>query len=143
MELCRPNIRVVKHLSSTQRLAALSSCEAELLAMNKGAETMRFRSPARECGNRIRLCAQNKRKCIVGSHQQARLRKDAPRRHARIVGAERITNSRIVVAEGSWRKERRGHTHEEHETRRAREKHLAEMVFIKATRRVEARRSCR
>ena len=61
------DIGVVQHGTSTHRLVALSWCEAELDAMNKGS--------SRDHGNQElgRRC-----KCSTGSCQQAWRRKDAP-----------------------------------------------------------------
>ena len=73
------NIGVVKYWSSAQRLAALSSCQAQFHAINKGAaEATGIRSLAADNRHHVRHLAQNRRKCCTGSCQQAWRRRDAP-----------------------------------------------------------------
>ena len=83
------DIGVAKHWSSPQRPMALSSCEAELYSMNKGAaEAMGIRSFFRRHRNHVGNLAQNRRKFSAGSCQQPWRRGDAPLCHAGAVVAE-------------------------------------------------------
>ena len=83
----------------------------------------------RGCGNRIRLCAQNRRRCIVGSHQQARLRKDAPHGHARTVQIASRTRELLLQKVADEKNVANILTKNMEPDMLA--KHLAEMVFIK------------
>ena len=63
---------VVKQWSSTQWSVVLSSCEAELYAMNKGAaEAMGIRSLAADMGITVDILRRTDQKCSVGSCEQA------------------------------------------------------------------------
>ena len=61
------NVGVIKHWSSTQRLVALSSGEAELYAMNKGAaEAMGVRSLGRDIGMEFEIVLRTDASAAIG-----------------------------------------------------------------------------
>ena len=111
------NIGVVEHWSATQSLVALSSCEAKLYAMNKGAaEATRIRSLAADAGFTLDIVLKSEASTALGVVNRRGVGK------TRHVDAQELWLQNAVrnrELEGRWRGERRGHTHDERDIRGA------------------------